>query len=477
MEPDTVSTSDIKNLFSELIAAQKAHTEEVKKNNAGITSIRDLLSKTNDPEKLHPNAEVDAKLKRLNEAINSAEDKLKTIDLKKKADQMYGTVEGLANEIMPAHPLSADKVSSFQIAKSIIEDPHKEEYKEAFLNFVKFGANSVKGEQALNDKVQSILSNGTAKDDSYIKKSLTTIVGEDGGYLAPPEFDLNIQKVLFETSPLRQVATVRQLARKEYEFPIRTTLPKAFWGNSEISKKDQTDTQKYGMGKIPCEELQALPELSLNQIEDSAINIEAQLRMDLEEAFMLAENEAFIKGNGVEQPLGLVYYAGKSGSSYDLQKPLKIERMDKPFADVDADTLLDLEAKLLSPYKSSATWAMSRSTKNQVRQFKTTTGQYLFSMGHGWGSFQGVPKIRDGKNGMINGYPILECDDLDDGFTVANKYPIFFGNYKKYYILDRIGMTVIRDNVTKKGFVILYFRKRLGAGLVMGQALKALKTT
>lgn len=467
--------TQIKSLFDNLIKAQQAHTQAVKENNAGIVSIQKLLEKTNDPKKLHESGDVHEKLEKINSDINNIEDQLKTIELKKKAHQMYGTVDGLAEQIMPANPVSSDKISSYQIAKSIIEDPHKEEYKEKFMDFVKFGGNSVKGEQALNECVSKILSDGTEKDASYIKKSLTTIVGEDGGYLAPPEFDLNIQKVLFETSPLRQVATVRQLARKEYEFPLRTSLPTAYWGNSENNNQGETDTQKYGMGKIPCEELQAQPKLSLNQIEDSAINIEAQLRMDLEEAFMLAENKAFIQGNGVNQPLGLNYYAGKSGTSFVVTTPLKIEKIEKAHASFVADDLLNLEAKLLAPYKRSATWLMSRPTKNTIRQFKTGTNQYLFSMGHGWGSFQGVPQIRDGKHGMINGYPILECDDMDG--IAAAKYPVFFGNFKKYYILDRIGMTVIRDNVTQKGFVVLYFRKRLGAGLVMGQAVKALNTT
>ena len=58
----------------------------------------------------------------------------------------------------------------------------------------------------------------------------------------------------------------------------------------------------------------------------------------------------------------------------------------------------------------------------------------------------------------------------------AGNYPIYFGNFKRaYLIVDRIGIRVIRDNLTEKGKVLFYTTKRVGGGIIMYEAIKTMK--
>jgi len=65
---------------------------------------------------------------------------------------------------------------------------------------------------------------------------------------------------------------------------------------------------------------------------------------------------------------------------------------------------------------------------------------------------------------------------VDD--IAANKYPIFFANFKRaYLIIDRQGVRVLRDPYTSKPYVLFYTTKRVGGGIVMYEAIKALKVS
>ena len=479
------NAAQAKELGEKLIKIEKEQRDVNKANQAEIKTISEgitFLKKQADEaaKKFHNNPLVNDKLEKLEKEYNKVSDQLKTICLKVEANKKYATIEGLAETLSNKDDYKANE-NLWVVAKSILKDPFKEEAREVFHNFLKHPKNA-NYESKMAEFKNKVLTSNVKVEDSYIKKSITSAVAEQAGYLAPPEFDLKIQKQLFETSPLRQVATVVMTNRLAYEFVIRTILPTAVWTNTEI-KAETTSEQKYGIGRININELSARPRISLIQLEDTAINIESELRRDLAEAFMLAENKAFIKGDGTNQPQGLEFYAKQSASSHDVTKPLKLEFVTLSKAKYDgtngtpylANALLDLEGALFSAYKQGAYYLISRPVKNLIRQVVDNNKQYLYSNFQGWGGVQGVPRIRDGVNGMVAGYPILECDDLPTQVNVVDTYPIYFGNFKKYKICDRIGLTLIVDNVTQPGYVIYFFRKRLGAGFTMTQGVKVLK--
>ena len=60
--------------------------------------------------------------------------------------------------------------------------------------------------------------------------------------------------------------------------------------------------------------------------------------------------------------------------------------------------------------------------------------------------------------------------------VAANALAMAYGDFKKgYTIVDRIGMRVIRDEVTSKPFVKFYTIKRTGGDVVTEEAIKIQK--
>ncbi len=57
--------------------------------------------------------------------------------------------------------------------------------------------------------------------------------------------------------------------------------------------------------------------------------------------------------------------------------------------------------------------------------------------------------------------------------VAANALSVALGDWKSgYMIVDRIGISILRDPYTVKPFVEFYTRKRVGANLLDGQAIK-----
>jgi HK97 family phage major capsid protein len=63
---------------------------------------------------------------------------------------------------------------------------------------------------------------------------------------------------------------------------------------------------------------------------------------------------------------------------------------------------------------------------------------------------------------------------MDD--IASGKFPIAIANWPRAYVVVDIGSTtMIRDEVTKKGWTSFYFAKRVGGALLDSNAVKLLK--
>lgn len=99
-----------------------------------------------------------------------------------------------------------------------------------------------------------------------------------------------------------------------------------------------------------------------------------------------------------------------------------------------------------------------------IRKLKDGQGNYLVDL-----------RLRDGALvESIFGYGVTDGEDMP-AFG-ADAFPLAFGNFAEAYtIVDRLGIGVVRDNITRPGFVRYHMRKRVGGGAVNFEALKLLK--
>ncbi len=279
-------------------------------------------------------------------------------------------------------------------------------------------------------------------------------VGDDtsGGYLAPPEFVQEIIKGVVEFDPVRELARIRQTTARIVQYPKRTSAGTVFWTGAETQTKQET-ALAYGMLNIPVHEASAVVPISNQDLEDSAFNLESEIQTDLTEQFGVGEGTAFVTGDGVARPEGL------------LTQP-DIGEVNSGDADeITPDGLIDTFYALFEAYSQNATFLLRRASLGKVRKLKDTTNQYLWQ-----------PGIAGSQPNTILGAPYRESPAMPaEG---ADAFPVLFGDFARgYVIVDRLAVAFIRDDLTeaKRGVVEFIARKRVGGQVILPEAFKKMK--
>ena len=82
--------------------------------------------------------------------------------------------------------------------------------------------------------------------------------------------------------------------------------------------------------------------------------------------------------------------------------------------------------------------------------------------------------LMNGAVGQLLGHPVVTDDFMPD--LGSNTYPIAFGDFQRaYYIVDRRGVSVLRDPYTAVPHVKFIGRRRVGGGIANFAALKLMK--
>ncbi|QRY66545.1 phage major capsid protein [Ensifer sp. PDNC004] len=279
------------------------------------------------------------------------------------------------------------------------------------------------------------------------------IVGDDtkGGYLAPTEFVAEVVKGLVELSPVRQAARVGSTSSGGVILPKRTGRPTAHWVGEDEERKETGSS--YGQLEIPVHEAACYVDVSLRLLEDSAINVDAEVASDLSEEFGRIEGPAFISGDGVKKPEGFMQAAGIK------------EFKNGHVANIQPDALVKMMYSLPEAYRNSASWMLNGTSLGIIRTLKDGQGNYLWQ-----------PSYQAGQPSTLLGRPVIDAVDMPD--IAENAFPIVFGDFNRAYrIYDRVQLSVLRDPYTMahKGLVRFHARRRVGGGTVLGEALRKLK--
>lgn len=311
-----------------------------------------------------------------------------------------------------------------------------------------------KGAEAPERKAfETYLRHGVAGLEFGEVKTLRTAEGPSAGYLAPAEFIAEVDKNIVMWSPVRQYATVRNTARGSVELPKRIGRPTATWVE-ELEDRDDTETgTRYGKSNYEVKELTAYVDVGFNTLEDAAVDIFAELAMDLAEEFGAAEGTAFVTGNGVKRPMGFMSDTSiPTVATGDASK-------------ITADSIIDLYHALPSPYRTNAVWGLNGTTLGAIRKLKDGNGQYLALVQ----GINGAPVT------TILGRPVVELPDMPN--IGGGNIPVVFGDLAQAYrVFDRVGFSLLRDDLTQrtKGKCRFHARKRVAGGVRKSEALRKL---
>ncbi|HXJ00565.1 MAG TPA: phage major capsid protein [Micropepsaceae bacterium] len=295
-------------------------------------------------------------------------------------------------------------------------------------------------------------------------KSLSSQSDPDGGYLVPRETETAIDRVLAKVSPIRAIATVRQIGAQSYRKPVTTTGADAGWVG-EVASRTETAAPNLSVVEFPTMELYAMPAATQSLLDDAFINIEQWLAEEVQTTFGEQEGAAFINGDGINRPRGLLSYTVVADASWAWNKLGYIASGGAgAFASSNpSDALVDLVYAPRQSYRANGRWVMNRKTEAAIRKLKDGQGNYIWQ-----------PGASAGDPATLLGYPVNQAEDMPD--IGANTYSIAFGDFARgYLVIDRVGVRVLRDPYSAKPFVLFYTTKRVGGGVQNFEAIKLMK--
>lgn len=413
----------------------------------------DDFKKTNDEriEKLtksQSTGEVDAKLAKINDELSATSKELKELTLKSQRPVMSAEKADEAETALKSFNLAA-KAAAMESGRPVTEltaDQYAD-YKAVYAKYIR------KGESALTEAERKTVNVGTATQ---------------GGYLVGHEMEAGIDRVVQRYSSMRQVARVINIGSATYKKLVKTT------GTSGATRGGENTTPSNGTSPSWVE-LEFKPGTYISEqritseaLEDATIDVGSDLETEIGIEFAEMEGSDFISGNGINGPRGLTDYTNVANSSYSWGNVGYVASGNASSwaASNPSDYLIDLVHSLKRQYRAGASFIMNDTTLGSIRKLKDGQGNYL------WGMTR--ESFMAGAVGTLLGYPVVTDDFMPD--IGANTFPIAFGDFKQaYYVIDRKGVSVLRDPAGAFPHVRFLTRRRVGGGIAKFEAVKLFK--
>lgn len=298
------------------------------------------------------------------------------------------------------------------------DEPAKPEYRDAFIELARAGFNP----QEISAESRAALKAGVV---SKLESRAQSTTAGAGGYTVPTELAAVVDKTMKAWGPMYDEAICTVLntsGGNPLDFPKTDDTAVAVAQHSEGAAMtddagvDVTFT-KMTLGAFAYDT--EWVQISMEIMQDSAINIEQFIGELLGERLARRVNSELTVGDGTGDPLGIVAASplGKTAVSTTA---------------FTADELIDLLHSVDPAYRASpkARWQFNDTTLAAIRKLKGGDGQYIWSMGD----------IQNGEPGRLLGYNYSVNQALVNAATGTK--PIIFGDHSKY-LVRKVGSPVI----------------------------------
>lgn len=305
-------------------------------------------------------------------------------------------------------------------------------------------------------------------------KTMVAASGADGGYLVPEQLVPVLVELMQKMSPMRGLAEVVTVSSSDVRVPIDAggEVAEIVGESDERSDTASGAIQSVDLGATICTLAARIP-FSNQLLQDSAFPIEPLVNRKIARSFAIAEDALFVTGSGSARPKGIAAYA-TAATADDTRAFGTIQHVFSgaagDFVALNVGTkanpvncFIDAIAALKAQYLMNANWLMRAATLATLRKTMDTTGRSLVLENYAVSPYP-----------TIQGRPVVEDENMPA--MAANALAIALADFKlAYWIVDRIGITTIRDPYTKPGFVRLYAEKRVGGACVDTTAIKFIK--
>ncbi len=423
----------------EAFEAFKATHEELKKNDT-LTADKLIKIEASLDKAVEAKAAIESALAAEKKEREELELKFNRLNIKKDGEAGKRELEVKSlNIILEAH--AAEKKERFEP----LDEKGYEAYLAAHSRYLR------KGDRLLSSEEMKTLSVGS---------------DPDGGYFVTPDTTGRIVKKVYETSPIRQIASVQMISTDALEGIEDLGEAGAGYAGEQAQGSDTT-TPQVGKWRIPVYWIDTEPKTTQQLLDDASVDIEAWLSGKVSDKFARFENSEFVVGSSKIRGFTSYTTALDSGSGVTwgtIGHVMSGASADfAATASFPADKVFDLIGMVKQAYLPNSRFVTRRSVITKMRKFKDTTGQFLWQ-----------PSLVLGNPESFAGYPITRAEDMPT--LAADSLSLAFGDFgAAYQIVDRQGIRVLRDNLTSKPYVKFYTTKRVGGGVVNFEAIKVMK--
>jgi len=350
--------------------------------------------------------------------------------------------------------LELSQKSAAMPAKSQGRGEDTKNFVEAAKLFAKGGITAVEAKFGKDAKVGAIR-NGETKSDNLVRFDLAAA----GALLLPAEMSQDINRQVVEISPVLQVAKVINTNAPVYRQAQRNDSLYASWLEEDAAGTKVKDT--FGYVDIPVHKLAARVAWTIEQEQDAAYDLANEINLSIREQFEKSLGTAFINGDGVKKPSGLVGNVTNFAESGSLT--------------LTSDLLLRFQASIKSFYQANAKWMANRQTYAAIRQLvlSATNGlQYTWE-----------PSFQAGIPARLLGNEIYEAPDLVGSVTgvfTNGQVPLLYGDFGNGYTVARhTDFYVIRDQYSEASSFVtnLHVMSRFGGSVVRSEAIAQFTAT
>jgi HK97 family phage major capsid protein len=300
---------------------------------------------------------------------------------------------------------------------------------------------------------------GEHRVDAETKQLLRTDSAVEGGVLVTTELDSVITKQITEVDPIRAISRVRTISSKSIEVPIRVSIPTAAYEAENETGTD--DVSNYNLEVLTPFRLSHTSPVTMDMLQDSNFDMESEILSDSAEAFGFTEGAAFVAGSGFKEPEGFTLNAAVIAA-----QPLPAGPT------LTAEKIIDITGHLKTGY--DPVFVLNRRTLADIRQFRADA----ITAGDSLSAFLWNPGLNGPVANTLCGFPYVLANSMDDDGT--GNTPVAFGDFRRgYLIVDRTGVSVIRDDLTQKRRAVVEFTiNRWNTGkVVLAEAITLIENT
>ena len=271
---------------------------------------------------------------------------------------------------------------------------------------------------------RNFLVNGNAAE----YRALANDSDASGGFLhAAEQFVARLIKGLDNRVFVRQYATVLPVTGSDtLGVPTLTADPSDPTWTTEINGPSEDSTMAFGRRSLQPEQLSKLIKISMKLLRTSALPIENLVADRLAYKFAVAQENAFLNGDGDGEPLG-IFTADANGINTDRD----VSTGNSATA-LTADGLINAKFALKAQYRNGCRWIFHRDAVKMISKLKDGEGQYLWR-----------PGMLMNEPDMLLGHPVDESEYVPNTFTTG-LYVGALCNWSNYWIAELQGVELQR---------------------------------